>query len=104
MNGKWGHLALFLALTWVLQAPQAEAANARSGAQKAITCQICHGPLGRSTNPIYPKLANQHAKYTIKQLQAFKNGERRDPIMKEIASGMSNADMQDVAAYFESVK
>lgn len=104
MTGKWRHLVAVIASACMLHSPLTLAADAKAGAQKAITCQICHGPQGKSTNPIYPKLNGQHAKYVIKQLNAFKRGERKDAVMKEIATGMSDTDMRDVAAYFESIK
>jgi cytochrome c553 len=73
-----------------------------AGSEKARACQVCHGKGGKSTNPTYPRLAGQHAKYIIKQLKAFKSGTRKDPIMNGMASTLSEKDMEDVAAFFES--
>ena len=73
-----------------------------AGSDKARACQVCHGKGGKSTNPTYPRLAGQHAKYIIKQLKAFKSGTRKDPIMNGMAATLSEQDMEDVAAYFES--
>ena len=73
-----------------------------AGSDKARACQVCHGKGGKSTNPTYPRLAGQHAKYIIKQLKAFKAGTRKDPIMNGMAAPLSEQDMEDVAAYFES--
>jgi cytochrome c553 len=75
--------------------------NADTGSDKARACQVCHGKGGKSTNPTYPRLAGQHAKYIIKQLKAFKSGIRKDPIMNGMAATLSEQDMEDVAAYFE---
>jgi len=72
----------------------------KAGSVKARACQVCHGKGGRSTNPTYPILAGQHAKYIIKQLKAFKAGVRKDPIMNGMASTLSEQDMEDVAAFF----
>ncbi|WP_455203748.1 c-type cytochrome [Kaarinaea lacus] len=47
-------------------------------------------------------MAGQHAKYIIKQLKAFKSGTRKDPIMNGMAATLTDEDMQDVAAFFES--
>jgi len=74
------------------------------GSHKAKACQVCHGKDGRSTNPTYPVLAGQHAKYIVKQLKAFKSGTRKDPIMNGMASTLNDQDMLDVAAFFSSHK
>ncbi|MGD8941234.1 MAG: cytochrome c [Gammaproteobacteria bacterium] len=76
--------------------------NIEEGRQKARACQVCHGQGGKSSNPTYPRLAGQHAKYIVKQLKAFKAGTRKDPIMNGMASTLSLDDMEDVAAFFES--
>ena len=76
--------------------------NVEAGSHKARACQVCHGKGGQSTNPTYPVLAEQHAKYIVKQLKAFKAGVRKDPIMNGMAATLSEEDMEDVAAYFES--
>ena len=49
-----------------------------AGAAKAALCVACHGPAGNSTNPEWPKLAGQHAKYTAKQIRDFMAGESRE--------------------------
>ncbi len=76
------------------------AGNIKAGSEKARACQVCHGKGGKSTNPTYPILAGQHAKYIIKQLKAFKAGVRKDPIMNGMAATLSEQDMEDVAAFF----
>ncbi|HEY5603280.1 MAG TPA: cytochrome c [Gammaproteobacteria bacterium] len=76
--------------------------NVNAGSDKAKACQVCHGKGGNSTNPTYPRLAGQHAKYIVKQLKAFKSGTRTDPIMNSMAATLSDEDMEDVAAFFAS--
>ena len=78
------------------------AGNKKAGAKKARACQVCHGKGGQSTNPTYPVLAGQHAKYIVKQLKAFKSGTRKDPIMNGMAATLDEQDMEDVAAFFQS--
>lgn len=80
------------------------AGNPAVGKFKAISCQVCHGKDGRSTNPLYPKLAGQHATYIEKQMHDFKTKKRIDPVMNEMAPSMSDEDISDVAAYFQSIK
>lgn len=66
-------------------------------------CAACHGPNGSGINTaVYPALSGQFAEYTVATLQEFASGERNnDPssMMQDIASKMSDADMQAVANY-----
>ncbi len=79
------------------------AGNASAGQAKAAACAACHGPTGsKTTMPIYPKLAGQHASYITKQLGEFKSGTRQDPIMIGMVAPLSPEDMADIAAYFSS--
>jgi cytochrome c553 len=73
-----------------------------AGTTKARACQVCHGKGGHSTNPSYPILAGQHAAYIQKQLRAFRAGTRKDPIMNGMAAPLSDQDIEDVAAFFQS--
>jgi len=66
-------------------------------------CMGCHGPAG-SGNPAakYPSLAGQHAAYTIKQLNAFRDGTRANDgnkMMRNVANKMTTAEIEAVANY-----
>ena len=74
--------------------------SAEAGRAKSATCAACHGVDGNSVTPDWPMLAGQHASYIVRQLRAFKNGERTDVTMKPFADMLSEQDMLDVAAYF----
>jgi cytochrome c553 len=81
------------------------AGNIQAGQTKASTvCVACHGLDGNSVNPEWPSLAGQHEKYIVKQIKAFKAGERTNPLMSPIALTLTDQDMEDVAAYFASQK
>ncbi|MEI6144972.1 MAG: c-type cytochrome [Methylococcales bacterium] len=75
-----------------------------AGKEKAVACISCHGEHGNSLVSTFPKLAGQHSSYFVKQLQAFKNGTRKNPMMSAIASGLSQSDMADLGAYYASQK
>jgi len=75
-----------------------------SGKEKAASCVSCHGDNGNSLVSTFPKLAEQHSSYLIKQLQAFKSGTRKNPMMSSIAMGLSDEDMVDIAAYYAAQK
>ena len=76
------------------------AGDAAAGKQKSATCTACHGADGNSNNGEWPKLAGQHAKYTVKQLQNFKSGDRVNATMNGMAAALSDEDMEDLAAYY----
>ena len=59
---------------------------------------------GNSVNPQFPKLAGQNASYIIQELERFKSGYRKNPIMSGMAAGLSEQDMQNLAAWFSSQK
>ena len=74
--------------------------NAAAGKSVAQVCAACHGDNGISVNPIWPNLAGQHEKYLVGALRDFKSGTRSNDMMSGIASGLSDDDMRNVAAYF----
>lgn len=75
-----------------------------AGKEKAASCAGCHGETGNSAAPNFPKLAQQHASYIVKQLRAFKSGSRQDPIMSPMAMALSEEDMADIGAFYAAQK
>lgn len=75
-----------------------------AGKAKAATCVACHGQGGNSVNPLWPNLCGQKDQYVVKQLKAFKSGERKDPLMAPMAKPLTEADMENLAAYFSKEK
>ena len=90
-------------MTWLLGLP-ATAADLKAGEKKAQTCAGCHGPQGNSSNAQFPTLAGQQPIYLVTQLRAFKEGTRENPMMNGMAAGLSDDDIDDLAAYFASQK
>ena len=78
--------------------------NIDNGKSLSQTCAVCHGPDGNSVNPIWPKLAGQHASYTAKQLKNFKDGIRVNAQMAGMVATLSEQDMNDLGLYFEAQK
>ena len=63
-------------------------------------CGGCHSPSGAGIPAQYPRLAGQHAEYTVAQLKAFHDGTRRNNVpMAQIAARLSDAEMNAVADY-----
>ncbi|HEY5719423.1 MAG TPA: cytochrome c [Gammaproteobacteria bacterium] len=89
----------------LLAAGAAQAAgDANAGRAKAAVCGACHGPNGVSVNPQWPNLAGQKDLYLVKQLKAFRDGTRVDPLMSPQAKPLSDSDIEDLAAYFSKLK
>ncbi len=93
----------------VAAASTAQAAgDAAAGAKKVYQCQGCHGIVGWKTAfpEVYhvPKLGGQNAAYIVAALKEYKNGDRDFATMRAMASGLSEQDMQDIAAYYAGSK
>jgi cytochrome c553 len=94
---------LLAALSFMLALPGALAAgDPAAGQQKSATCAACHGPDGNSPTDQYPKIAGQNAGYLVKQLREFKEGVRVNAIMSGMVAALSEQDMEDLAAFYES--
>lgn len=91
-------------LAVALSATAAHAGDAEAGKKKAQVCASCHGADGNSQSNQFPRLAGQHADYLAKALADYKTGQRNNPIMKGFAAGLTEADMEDLAAYFAQQK
>ena len=80
--------------------------DAAKGKVESYTCIGCHGIPNYTNNyPTYrvPKLAGQHAAYIVQALKEYKAGDRAHNTMHAQASSLSEQQMQDIAAYFESL-
>ena len=95
---------LLTAVVALLIGGLAQAGDAAAGKAAALTCVACHGEKGISNNNLYPNLAGQKDAYTVKQLKAFKDGSRKDPTMNAMSKPLSDKQMEDIAAYFASLK
>jgi cytochrome c553 len=92
--------ALAAALATTAQA----AGDPAAGRQKNFQCMGCHGIPGWKTAfpEVYqvPKLGGQHAAYIVSALKQYKAGDRDHATMRSIAAGLSEQDMEDIAAYY----
>lgn len=74
-----------------------------AGKARSASCAGCHGAQGISSNPLWPNLAGQQAGYLVKQLTAFRDGSRTDPMMTPMAKPLTDADIQNLAAWYNSL-
>lgn len=101
---KIGGALIISALVVIASGAANAAGDAEAGKNKSASCAACHGADGNSAMGMWPKLAGQHASYTVKQLQDFKSGARSEPTMSAMAMPLSEQDIQDVAAYYAEQK
>ena len=81
--------------------------DAEAESEKAKqACAACHGADGNSPNPAWPKLAGQHEKYIILQINNFQKGIRVDDnnLMTPAVENLTEQDKADLAAYFSAQK
>jgi cytochrome c553 len=82
----------------------ASAADAAAGRAKAAACVVCHGQDGYSTLPNAPHLAGQPAVYLEEQLKNYRSGKRQHEVMSLIAKPLSDADIENLAAWYSSIR
>ena len=106
-NSKYSPIKMtFLLATLMISSSSfaAKKGDAKAGAKKAVTCYACHGNKGISSNDLWPNLQGQKIGYMVKQLKDFKSGARKDPLMSPQAAALSEQDMLNISAYFNSLK
>ena len=90
------------AILLLISIPAFGAGDPAAGQAKSAICAACHGMDGNSTVPTWPKLAGQHEQYLARQIRLIKSGDRMVPEMAGITPGLSEQDIDDLAAYFAS--
>jgi cytochrome c553 len=99
-------LAALAATLFASLAPTALAQDAKAGEKKAAMCIGCHGIPGYQASfpevHKVPMIAGQGAKYIVNALTEYKKGNRKHPTMKGIAATLTEQDMADLAAFYET--
>jgi len=91
-------------LGWLALAGAAQAAgDVAAGQAKAAVCAGCHGDKGQGSPP-FPALAGKPEADQVKALKDFKSGARSNPMMTGIAATLNDQDMDNLAAYYASLK
>lgn len=111
MNRCW-LLAAVAGLVFALTAVQGIAQTGSAAkpdlakAQQIVTqvCAACHGVEGLSVAPANPNLAGQHAEYIASQLDHFKLGLRKNPVMAAMSATVSAEDAKTLGVYFSEKK
>jgi cytochrome c553 len=78
--------------------------DATRGEELAVDCADCHGDDGLGDEDV-PAIAGMDAADQVKELMAFKSGEREDEEedMIDSVEDLSEQDMADLAAYLASL-
>lgn len=79
------------------------AGDIAAGKAKSSLCIACHGAQGISAAPNYPNLAGQKEQYLVTSIQSYRSGTRNDPTMKAMTASLTDADINNLAAYFSSL-
>ncbi len=100
----------FLSTSFLLAAlcaPVAFAGDIEAGKTKfASICISCHGVNGEGIAP-FPKLAGSDENDVIKKLKQYRSGEQigaMTAVMAPMAAALSDADIENVAAYIATLK
>jgi cytochrome c553 len=83
------------------------AGDVKAGKGKSAVCASCHGTDGKALIPTYPNLAGQNAEYLVLALQAYRSKERQGgnaALMHAMAANLSDDDINNLAAYYASLK
>ena len=86
-----------------LLATTTQAGDAKAGKAKTTTCIACHGKEGISPTDIWPNLAGQKKGYLIKQIKAFRDGDRKEPLMKPMVQSLTDEDIENIAEYYSKL-
>ncbi len=95
---------ILVVLTLSGLAMAASAADVEAGKAKAAACAGCHGADGIAVNPAYPNLAGQNAQYLVAAIKAYKDGTRNNAVMGALVKALSDEDIENIAAYYQSLK
>ncbi|MDP1535727.1 MAG: c-type cytochrome [Burkholderiales bacterium] len=77
---------------------------ASAGKAAAAGCAGCHGETGISKMPGMPNLVGLDPKYLADATNAYKTGKRKHDMMKTLVSGLSDADINNIAFFYATQK
>jgi cytochrome c553 len=100
------HLGLMALSFLILSGAHAQTAGTPNVQAKVAMCIGCHGIVGYQASfpevHKVPKISGQNAKYIASALTAYRKGDRKHPSMKGVAAPLSDADIQEIAAFYEA--
>jgi cytochrome c553 len=74
--------------------------DAAAAAAQVVVCNACHGAEGQAILGDYPNLGGQHYDYLLRQMRAFKSGERSAVLMTGQLEAMDDDMLENFAAFY----
>lgn len=99
MNKRFVMVMISLTSSFMLLAGVPVHADETEDTAKTL-CAGCHGPVGISTNDLWPNLAGQKAGYIAQQLKAYRDGTRVDANMSGLVQNLTDEQIAALAAYY----
>lgn len=78
--------------------PQSDPVQA--GKNAAAVCAGCHGSAGISKMPGTPNLVGLDPKYLVAAMKSYKNGQRKNDVMKPMIAAVAEPELNNIALYF----
>jgi len=98
------HMLLPVGMALLLGIGAAQAAgDVAAGKAKAAACAGCHGANGQGVPP-NPALAGMSAEKFVEAMKDYKSGKRNNALMKSLATPFTDADLENMGAYYASLK
>jgi len=99
-----GNLAAYFASLEPAKTPLAISGSIKWGRKSAARCVGCHGAGGNSINPDIPSLAGQNGRYLKTAMQHYRDGKRKNAMMRKAVAGFSDKKIENIAAYYSRQK
>jgi cytochrome c553 len=87
----------------IFMSPQAAVTQPPTPPSVISTCATCHGPDGVGRDRSIPNLAGQSRDYLVRQLLAFRNGQRQHPTMNFFAVQATREELQQIVDYYTAL-
>ncbi len=101
-------MKLKFSLVWLgglLLSGSVEAASLYAGQSKAAAvCSQCHGIRMPSADAPFPPLGGRDPEYLKTAIKQYRDKTRKSDIMNAIAGSLTDAEINDIASYYGSVK
>ena len=92
-------------LSGMLVTGASQAASLYAGqAKAAAVCSQCHGVRNPSADAPFPPLAGRDVEYLKTAIKQYRDKTRKSDIMNAIAGSLTDKDINNIAAYYGSVK
>ena len=94
-------LAAYYSTQKAVRSPLPASGSVKKGESAASSlCAGCHGIDGNSINPTMPSLTGQNQEYLIKAIKAYRDGQRKNAMMRTATKNLKNGTIQNISAYY----